>query len=267
VVTVHGILGEDAKHQTGIKTRTRAALTGRLIERDTVRRAAELISISPYVTDYYGKSISGRVHEISNAIAPDYFDLERAPERGRLLFAGRVIKRKGVVDLVRAMALNDGFPSTLVIAGGAPDRSYEVLVRQEVARLGLADQVQFAGLLSENALLDEFRRAEALVLPSYQETAPMVIQQAMAAGLPVLASNICGIPYQIKHGATGLLFDAGNIPQLASLIARLEAEPSLSQVLGRAAKASAVSRYHATTVARATRAAYATILGVENELR
>ena len=69
-----------------------------------MRRATDLISISPYVGRYYEGEIKGRVHEVPNAIAPRFFRVPRAPERGRLLFAGRIAKGKGPHDLVHAVA-------------------------------------------------------------------------------------------------------------------------------------------------------------------
>jgi len=260
VVTVHGILGEETKYGPNAVARTRAFLTGVLLEQPTVRRAKDLISISPYVTQHYGSRIVGRVHEIPNAIAPSYFGVRRDPERGRLLFAGRIIRRKGVLDLVRAFARVRGNSSRLVLAGAAPDPSYERLVRQEVTRLGLVEQVEFAGLLDERAVLDEFARAEALVLPSYQETAPMVVQQAMAAGLAVIATRICGVPYQIQHDVTGLTYTAGAVDELAALLRRLAAEATLGKRLGDAAHSAALDRYHAAKVASATLSEYESIL-------
>ena len=84
----------------------------------------------------------------------------------------------------------------------------------------------------------------------------MVIQQAMAAGLTVIASNICGVPYQIEHDVTGLLFEPGNLVQLSSLLSRLGEDPSLSRRLGNASITVASARFHASTVAAATRRAY-----------
>jgi glycosyltransferase involved in cell wall biosynthesis len=260
VVTVHGILGEETKYGADVLKRARSFLTGVLLENPTVRHATDLISISPYVTEHYGNQIGGRVHEIPNAIAPRYFSIRRLPEKGRLLFAGRIIKRKGVLDLVRAFAKVREGRGRLVFAGAATDPGYERLVRQEVARLGLVEQVEFAGLLDEPRMLEEFSRAEALVLPSYQETAPMVIQQAMAAGMAVIATRICGVPYQIQHDVTGLLYTAGAVEDLATLLRRLGTKQSLATQVGEAARAAAIERYHAAKVAEATLAAYESIL-------
>ena len=147
-----------------------------------------------------------------------------------------------------------------MFAGTATDPHYERVIRQEIADLGLNEQVEFRGLLDEPTMLEEFSRAEALVLPSYQETAPMVIQQAMAAGLAVIATKICGVPYQVEHDVTGLLYSAGSVDELATQIRRLEMEPSLGKRLGEAARLAASKRYHAVKVADATVAAYESIL-------
>lgn len=260
IVTVHGILGEETKYGPDALARVRSFLTGTMLEYPTVRRASDLISISRYVTDHYGGRIGGRVHEIPNAIAPRYFNIRRAPEKGRLLFAGRIIKRKGVVDLVRAFGKVREDGAKLIFAGAATERRYVDLVREEVARLQLEKQVEFLGLLDETTMLGEFSRAEALILPSYQETAPMVIQQGMAAGLAVVATRICGIPYQIQHDVSGLLYTAGAVDELATLIQRLGMDRGLGERLGNAARAVAVEKYHAGKVAEATLIAYETVL-------
>ena len=256
VVTVHGILSEETRYGADLRTRLRSYLNGLLLERPTVRQATDLISISPYVTAHYGNLIRGRIHDIPNAIASKYFDVQRAPERGRLLFAGRVIKRKGVLDLVRAVAECDGHAFRIVIAGAATEPDYERVLREQAGRLGVTERIDFRGLLDETSMLQEFSRAEALVLPSYQETAPMVIQQAMAAGLAVIATRICGVPHQVTDGVTGLLYEAGDVKALANLLRRLGMDSGLSARLGEAGRRVALERYHATSVASATVRAY-----------
>jgi len=126
------------------------------------------------------------------------------------------------------------------------------MLRDLAEGLGIASVVKFAGLLSEPSLSREFALAEALVLPSFQETAPMVVQQAMAAGLAVVASAVGGIPSQVQHEVNGLLFPAGDTGRLSDLLARLKDEKDLSERLGRAAKAHAEANWRATAVANAT---------------
>jgi glycosyltransferase involved in cell wall biosynthesis len=261
VVTVHGLLSENARYQTHFTTRARAIVAGMLTERRTIRRATDLIAVSPFVTEYYGPQIAGRVHDVPNAISPRFFGLKRVPERGRYLFAGRIAHGKGLFDLLHAIAGNVSTVTNVVLAGAAPDKSYESEVRRESERLGLSNVVTFAGLLNEEELLGEFSRSEALLLPSHQETAPMVIQQAMAAGLPVIASRVGGIPHQIQHDATGLLFEPGNVDELTGMLRRLASDGSLGPRLGTAARKAAGERYDANEVARATISVYECVLG------
>ena len=260
VVTVHGLLGECARLQTNPMTKARAILAGLLTERRTIRGAEHLISISPYVGEYYQQEMKGRVYDIPNAVAPRFFAVPRAPEAGRLLFAGRISKGKGVHDLIQAGARVAGKVGHVVLAGATPDPAYEALLRAEVERLGLSRRVTFAGLLDEPALLEEFTRAQALVLPSYQETAPMVIQQAMAAGLPVVATRVGGIPRQVDHDVTGLLFEPGDVEALSRALARFHDEPALAARLAAAGTAVAGLRYQSGAVAAATLAVYQEIL-------
>jgi len=262
VVTVHGLLGECARYQTDPANKLRAALAARLTERRTIRRATDLIAISPYVARYYCADISGRIHDIPNPVAPEFFHLRRRPERGRLLFAGRIANGKGLLELLHAVARNASSVTKLVLAGATPDAAYGAQLRREADKLGLTDCVQFAGLLAEPEILEEFARAETLVLPSHQETAPMVVQQAMAAGLAVIATTVGGIPYQIQHDVSGLLFEAGDVGNLAGLIGRLGRDATLSRRLGEAAKTIATTRYQASAVADATLAVYRTALGL-----
>lgn len=256
VVTVHGLLGECAKYQTDPASKLRATLAALLTERRTIRRTTDLIAISPYVARYYRGEIRGRVHEIPNAVAAGFFRVHRRAQRGRLLFAGRIANGKGLLELLRAVAQNASTVTKLVLAGATPDHAYGIQLRKEADALGLRDRVNFAGLLTEPELVEEFARAEALVLPSHQETAPMVVQQAMAAGLAIIATTVGGIPHQIRHEDSGLLFGAGDVGTLAGLISRLGNDATLSPRLGEAARAIATTRYQAGAVADATLSVY-----------
>lgn len=260
VVTVHGLLAECARFQTKPAMKARAVLTALLTERSTVRRATNLIAISPYVAKYYKKEIRGRIHDVPNAVAPGFFEIARAPERGRLLYAGRIANGKGLVELLHATARNRAAITRLVLAGASPDSSYEKMLRNEAAILNLGECVHFAGLLRERELFREFSRAEALMLPSHQETAPMVVQEAMAAGMAVVATNVGGIPHQLEHDRTGLIFEPGDVDQLAALVARIAKEADLSRRIGAAAKKVAITRYQAGAVAKETLSVYRTMI-------
>ena len=104
------------------------------------------------------------------------------------------------------------------------------------------------------------------MLPSHQETAPMVVQQAMAAGLAVVATNVGGIPQQVQHDTTGLLFGPGDVHALAANLRRLHDEPGLASRLGAAGRVVASERYRADEVAMATRAVYVQALAARGRI-
>jgi glycosyltransferase involved in cell wall biosynthesis len=256
IVTLHGILTECARFRTDVVKRLREQLQAKITEQLVVRRARHIVAISPYIARYYRDRIGGIVHDIPNAVAPPFFQVARVPERKRFLFAGRISRGKGLLDLVRAAAGRPGSICHITLAGASPEPEFRTTLESEISLANLGDRIHLVGLLDENALLAEFSRASALVLPSYQETAPMVIQQAMAAGLPVIATRVGGIPDLIQHEITGLLYEPGDIDGLARLMSRLGEDDALADRLAVAAKEIASQQFGADNVAKATISAY-----------
>jgi glycosyltransferase involved in cell wall biosynthesis len=122
--------------------------------------------------------------------------------------------------------------------------------------LGLGGRAALLGPLSTEQLLEEYRLASLFVLPSAQETSPMVIAEAMAAGVPVVATRVGGVPYLVEDGATGFLVDVGDIDALARRIASLIADDDVRGAVGGAARSRARERYRPVDVAARVRAVY-----------
>jgi len=121
--------------------------------------------------------------------------------------------------------------------------------------------VQFVGSISQDRLYEEMSRCSILCLPSLAESAPMVIAQAMAAGKPVVATRVGGVPDMVEDGVTGLLCDPGNSEQLADGLVALLKDPELRRRMGQQAHQLAEKRYRANRVAQATLEAYRSVLG------
>jgi glycosyltransferase involved in cell wall biosynthesis len=98
------------------------------------------------------------------------------------------------------------------------------------------------------------------VLISRQETAPIIIEEAMAAGVPVIASNLCGMPYMIEDGQSGFLVDSDDLGQVAEKIQLVLSNSMLATAMGERARQIALSRFHAHVVARRTFSLYEEIL-------
>lgn len=261
VITFHGIIGEDAKYKSTFRERLRFKLISWIAERYCVRSRCYKILISPYVQRYYGKQLKGVCRDISNPIKADFYTLDGHKESGRILFAGKLIRRKGVLNLIKALGLLDrAIDFHLVIAGALDDEAYVKEIRDEMAILGIEDRVTLLGLIDEKQVLEEFSKASILVLPSYQETAPMVIQQAMAARVAVLATQICGVPDQLDQGALGLMYHPDDLVTCARHLRRLLTDTAFRDSLVENAYAKALRDFHVDAVVKSTVALYREVL-------
>ena len=261
VLTIHGILAQEAKFERGFRRRFRMWVQARMEEYHCIRRAEHTILISPYVAELFGSRLTGQRYLIPNPVDPAFFSLPRTEVRGTVLFAGRLNARKGVQDLIQSFSVLRDIPSArLVLAGSTSDSRYVSELEAQVARLRLTEAVEFRGALSLTDFKSALSECTCLVLPSYQETAPMVIQEAMASGAPVVATNICGMPYQVDHGNTGYLFTPGRTDTLADHLKSLLTQPELCRALGAAGKEKAEAEYRSTSVAARTRDVYLRVL-------
>src|SRR5205085_11165012 len=130
--------------------------------------------------------------------------------------------------------------------------------------LGLGGAVLFAGYRPNPerylAAMDVF------VLPSRAEAMPLVIPEAWAAGRPVVATRVGGIPELIEDGKTGLLVEPGDVGGLAVRLRQLLADPPLARALGRAGRESARAKYDVTAMAGAYDRTYRELLTPKKEL-
>jgi glycosyltransferase involved in cell wall biosynthesis len=258
VITIHGIRREDGKHYSSWTKKLRVYFDSFLTERYVVRHARHIIAISPYVTSYFKNILRPdvKVYFIPNAVDERFFIRAGFPDKHIILFAGRVIPRKRVMDLVQAFAqtLNQDPTAQLHIAGEiSTEPAYVNLIKKWVREHDLDDHVRFLGPLSEMSVLQEFSNSSIVALPSAQETAPMVVAQAMAAGKPVVATCIGGVSEMVgEDSARGLLVNVGNIPDLTAALTRLLRNPGLQEKMGQNGRAFATENYDIGRVARHT---------------
>jgi len=150
----------------------------------------------------------------------------------RILTVGRLAGVKGQVVLLEAFAALGG-DAELDVVGDGPLR--DELPRRAVA-LGIADRVRFHGALGHDRVAALYARADVFCLPSFAEGLPVVVLEAMAAGLPVVTTAITGVPEAIADGEDGLLVRPGRADELRAALARLLGDPSLRARLGAAAR-------------------------------
>lgn len=163
----------------------------------------------------------------------------------RLVTIGRFSEQKGQLVAIEAMArvCRDHPEAQLVLIGEGEMRG---AIEAGITRLGLQDNIRLTGWLSEADLRAELARAQALVLPSFAEGLPMVIMEAMAAGRPVIATYVAGIPELVQDGRTGWLVPAGDTQALADAIGHLAGHSAETLTrMGAEARARVLQRHDA----------------------
>jgi colanic acid/amylovoran biosynthesis glycosyltransferase len=165
----------------------------------------------------------------------------------RLLFIGRLAAVKGLPILLDAFAaLRESFDLELLLAGDGPDRA---ALQSRCDQLAITDRVRFLGYQSPAQVQSLLREADVFVLPSFAEGVPVVLMEAMSAGVPVVATRIAGIPELVEHERTGLLVPPGDAGLLAEQVARLLNDPQLADRLSAAAKQKVAGEFNAHTEA------------------
>jgi glycosyltransferase involved in cell wall biosynthesis len=139
-------------------------------------------------------------------------------EQIRTIFcAARLSPEKGHAVLINALRLlhDAGYDLELRLAGDGPSRRQLSTLANG---LGLADRVHFLGYLSEDEVITELQGSDLFILPSFVEGIPVAAMEAMAVGVPVVATNIAGTSELIEHGKTGLLIHPSDPQALADAV-------------------------------------------------
>lgn len=263
VVTVHGIISEIVKKSPPklfSQQRFFAWLEPRVL-RDT----RHLISINPYVTDTLGKYTSAKCYSIENPIRDIFFEAVATPsDNDYILFVGSITHGKGVHDLLDALniiKMQEGMLKIqLILAGPILNKAYGDQLNLTIEKFNLQKEVVFAGFKMPCELVEMYSKAALLALPSYAETAPMCIAEAMSVGIPVVATNVGGVRYMVKQGETGYIVEPGDVSALQSKIHHLTSNPELCNKMGRYAKKIAKTRWLPETIAKQTRNIYQEVI-------
>jgi len=228
------------------------------VEAEIVRFADALIAATPTEEEQLVRLYSAdpaSIRVISPGVDTERFHAIPAPNAKEriglcpdcciILFVGRIEPLKGIDNLLRAIAqvvdrrpeLREGL--VVPIIGGAPDRIREddEMVRLQELReeLGIGDVVTFLGAKDQDTLQYYYSAAEMVVMPSDYESFGMVALEAMACGTPVIASDVGGLAFLVRHGRTGYRVPARDPAALAAKITRLLTNAGLRRRIGQRA--------------------------------
>lgn len=179
-----------------------------------------------------------------------------AAEPLRLLAVGRLVEKKGYPTLLDALArvVASGRPVRCEIIGAGPLRA---ALEARIKELGSTDTVSLRGPRTHQEVAAAYHEADVFVQASVvladgdRDGVPNSVLEAMASGLPVVASAVAGIPEVVLDGATGVLFPPGDAGALAGALIGLIDDPRTRQRLGQAARAYVVERLDRTNAVRA----------------
>ena len=171
--------------------------------------------------DYYSLSLD-QVHMVHNPVDINKMQYSQCEKKFDICCIARFQEQKNHEMLIRATAsLNkEGVEVNLALAGQGP---LENRLRDLVADLGIGSHVEFLGVLDEIPQL--LAQSKLFVLSSNYEGLPMTILEAMAAGVPVIATRVGGIPDVIEDGGNGVLVNPGDVDGLAAAVRRLLEDP------------------------------------------
>lgn len=164
-----------------------------------------------------------------------YGTVPRKPFLGRVCFVGRLDAVKGVPLLLEAFAaVRYRHPEArLTIVGDGPDRAR---LEAQMCDLELTEVVCFAGYLDERAVARLLEEVDMLILPSFAEGLPVVLMEAMASRIPVIASRVAGVPELVEDGVSGFLVPPSDLETLIERLDQLLADPGLCARMGAAGR-------------------------------
>ena len=201
------------------------------------RRSSAVIALTEHMKHEMQKIDNRVILVIPNGVSLKSFENMKATEilRGKLgldktaeiiLFVGRLYPVKGLKYLIEAMKIisHEDSRANLVLVGGGDERRY---LQKIVREFGLTECVFFIGQIPNSKIPECTLAADIFVLPSISEGFPNVILEAMAAGLPIVTTNVRGLPEIVKDGENGFVVEPQNSAQLAEKISLILSDKEL----------------------------------------
>jgi glycosyltransferase involved in cell wall biosynthesis len=254
-ITVHGPteLHDRVGHKLAVKVADASAV---VCISDDVR--AQIAALEP-------AGGLGHVHVVRCGIDVERFSRAGRPprpdrDRVEVLCVAGMSRRKAIgvlVDGFAAARARDERLHLTLVGDGAERRALE----EQVARLGLSDAVTFAGAVGQDRIAGHYERSDVFCLVSFAEGVPVVLMEAMAMELPVVATNVNGVAELVEHDRSGLLVAPGRADQVTAALARLAGDAELRARMGAAGRSRVAADYELGRAARELHTVLAPLLG------
>jgi glycosyltransferase involved in cell wall biosynthesis len=190
-------------------------------------------------------------------IGKDQPDLETAP-LVHFLFMGRLGQRKGVYDIIESVSRVKADNVQIHLYGdGEIDE-----IKRRILAAGVSHKVMVHGWIEGSQKDSTFRQASVLLLPSYHEGLPISVLEALAYGLPVLATDVGGIAEAVEDGVNGYLIAPGACDMLANRIDQLAVSPDTRLEMGKSGYRMAAEKFDLPVIMRKLEGLYAELTGI-----
>ncbi len=168
---------------------------------------------------------------IPQGINDDFFQLKRSAQSGQLLSVGSISKRKGHLLLIEAMAkvVKENPTVKLNILGALSDTDYYTQMQHSIKEKGLENHITVYPNIGYDEMLQFYTHAELFVLHTEEESQGIVFCEAMAVGLPIVCTNVGGVPWIVSNAKNGLLSEFGNVDLFAGNIIELLRDTELQK--------------------------------------
>ena len=242
---------------------------GRKLQVAGMRRASAFTTVSRFHAKQLADDLSipeESIRVIPNPISPALLqqavaEPAKQPKKPVVLYTGRIELNKGSLELLQSVhRVAPRFPEVeYVIAGARHNSIDDRALEGALGSNGTRSHVRLVGHVPWQQLADWYRRASVFVMPSYYETFGISVIEAMAFGLPVIATNVGGLPEVVQDGVTGILVPPKNPEALADAIVRLLRDPDLRRRLGNAGRDRVLSEFRTDRIVEQTLSVYESV--------
>ena len=248
IFTLHGMYWKEKLYDPSIYSKFAYGELNIRRFRYVSRRIKKLIAISPYVINEVHQFLKTNVPDtevIENPVSDVFFEQEKKEKEGLILYPASISPLKNQRILIEALhrLKKEHCRFQCILPGPVADYGYYKELQHLIHSCDLEKEIIMPGPAPLGQMLALYAEASLLAVTSLQETAPLIVSEAMATGTPVLASHISGIPYMVSEGNSGLLINPLDPVEISDKIRMVLDDDSLRKKFGTESRRIAQSRW------------------------